>query len=63
MSLLSNIRPRNFASLTSFIGVFPRRMLGSGKNNSTVGEVDADCLGGGELRSVLKHPVLNAVNT
>ena len=29
--LVSKIRPRNFASLTTFIGVFPRRMLGSGK--------------------------------
>ena len=25
------MRPRNFASLSTFIGVFPRRMLGSGK--------------------------------
>ena len=26
-------------------------------------KVDADCLGGGELKAVHRHPVLNAVNT
>ena len=31
VSFVSKIRPRNFASFTTFIGVFPRRMLGSGK--------------------------------
>ena len=34
---MSNMRPRNLASLTIFVGVFPGRMLGSGKNR-TVGE-------------------------
>ena len=28
---MSKITPRNFASLTTFMGVFPRRVLGSGK--------------------------------
>ena len=31
VSLVSKIRPRNFASLTTCIGVFPKRMLGSGR--------------------------------
>ena len=34
---MSNMRPGNLASLTTFVGVFPRRMLGSGENR-TVGE-------------------------
>ena len=61
MSLVSNIRPRNFASLTTFIDVFPKRMLGSGKKRF-VGE-SGDCLGGGELKAVLRHPLLDSVNT
>ena len=47
------MRPRNFASLTTFIGVFPRKMLGSGEKNVLLVKVDADCLGGGELEAVL----------
>jgi len=31
VSFVSKITTRNFASLTTFMGVFPRRMLGSGK--------------------------------
>ena len=60
------MRPRNFAYLTTFIGVFPRRMLGSGerKNEKNVLLVNmhADCLGGGELKTVLGLPILHAVN-
>ena len=32
---MSKITPRNFASLTTFIGVFPRRTLGSGEEKKT----------------------------
>ena len=35
VSLVSKIRPRNFASLTTCIGVFPKRMLGSGRRKKT----------------------------
>ena len=57
------MRPKNFASLTTFIGVFPRRMLGSGKKNVLLMKVDADCLGGGKHKDILRHPLLDAVNT
>ena len=36
-------------------------MLGSGKKR-IVGE-SGDCLGGGELKAVLRHPLLASVNT
>ena len=60
---MSKIRPRNFASLTTFIGVFPRRMLGSGEKNVLLMEMNTDRLRGGELEVVLRHPLLNAVYT
>ena len=41
VSLVSKMRQRNFASFTTFIGVFPRRMLASGKSR-TVGE--SECI-------------------
>ena len=71
VSFVSKIRPRNFASLTTFIGVFPRRMLGSGekrkkqkqKQNVLLMEMNTDRLGGGELEAVLRYPLLNAVYT
>ena len=44
MSLVSKITPRNLASLTTFIGIFPRKMLGSGEKNVWLVKVDADCL-------------------
>ena len=55
--------PRNFASLTTFIGVFPRRMLGSGEKKVLLMERNTDRLRGGELEAVLRHPLLNAVYT
>ena len=60
VSLVSKIRPRNFASLTTCIGVFPRRMLGSGEKNILLMEMN---LGGGELEAILRHPLLNTVYT
>ena len=33
--------------------LFPRRMLGSGEKNVVLVKVDADSLGGGELKTVL----------
>ena len=63
MSLVSKIKPRNLASLTTFIGIFPRKMLGSGGKKSIVGESGCRLSWGGELKAVLRHPLLNAVNT
>ena len=60
---MSKITPRNFASLTTFMGVFPRRMLESGKKNVLLMEMKTDRLRGGELEAVLSHPLLNAVYT
>ena len=61
---MSKITPRNFASLTKFMGVFPRRVLGSGeKKNVLLMEMNTDRLRGGELEAVLSHPLLNAVYT
>ena len=61
---MSKITPRNFASLTKFMGVFPRRMLGSGeKKNVLLMEMNTDRLRGGELEAVLSHPLLNAIYT
>ena len=62
---MSKITPRNFASLTTFMGVFPRRMLGSGEEKKKVllMEMNTDCLRGGEPEAVLSHPLLNAVYT
>ena len=54
---------RNFTSLTTFIGVFPRRMLGSWEKNVLLMEMNTDRLRGGELEAVLRHPLLNAVYT
>ena len=55
MSLVSKIRPRNFASLTTFIDVFfsQKNVRVWGKNVLLV-KVDADCLGGGKLKAVLQ---------
>ena len=58
---MSKITPRNFASLTTFMGVFPRRVLGSGKKTVLLMEMNIDRLRGGELEAVLSHPLLNAV--
>ena len=44
VSFVSKIRPRNFASLTTFIGVFPRRMLGSEKKNVLLMKMNTDRL-------------------
>ena len=63
VSLLSKIRPRKFVSLTTFIVDFPRRMLGSGKKNVLLKEMNTDRLRGGELEAVLRHPLLTAVYT
>ena len=62
---MSKITPRNFASLTTFIGVFPRRMLGSGEEEKKVllMEMNTDSLRGGKPEAVLRHPLLNAVYT
>ena len=49
--------------MTTFKGVFPRRILGSGEKNILLVKVDADRLGGGELKAVLRLPLLNTVNT
>ena len=46
-----------------FYGVFPRRMLGSGKKNVLLMEMNTDRLRVGELEAVLSHPLLNAVYT
>ena len=62
---MSKITPRNFASLTTFIGVFPR-MLGSGEKERKkvlLMEMNTDRLRGDELEAVLRHPLLNAVYT
>ena len=60
---MSKITPKNFASLTIFIGVFPRRMLGSGEKTVLLLKMNTDRLRGGELEAVLRHPLLNAVYT
>ena len=60
---MSKITPRNFASLTTFKGDFPRRMLGFGKKPVLLMEMNTDRLRGGELETVLRHPPLNAVYT
>ena len=39
--------------MTTFIGVSPGRMLGEGGEKELLVEVDADCLGGGELEAIL----------
>ena len=59
---MSKITPRNFASLTTFIGVFHRRILGSGGGGGGT-EMNTDSLRGGEPEAVLRHPLLNAVYT
>ena len=46
-----------------FIGVFPRRMSGSGEKNVMLMKMNTDRLRGGELEAVLRHPLLNAVYT
>ena len=45
------------ASLTIVIGVFSQK-FGSGKNPILLVKMDADCLGGGELKGILRHPLL-----
>ena len=62
---MSKITLRNISSLTTFMGVFPRRMLGSGgeKKHVLLMEMKTDRLRGGELEAVLSHPLLNAVYT
>ena len=60
---MSKTTPRNFASLTTFIGVSPRRMLGSGEKTVLLMKMNTDRLRGGELEAVLSHPLLNAVYT
>ena len=75
---MSKITPRNFASLTTFIGVFPRRMLASGERKKQekgeekrkrknkhvlLMEMNTDSLRDGKPEAVLRHPLLNAVYT
>ena len=45
------------ASLTIVIGVFSQK-FGSGKKPILLVKMDADCLGGGELKGILRHPLL-----
>ena len=59
---MSKTTPRNFASLTTFIGVFPEESRGWEKTILLM-EMNTDCLRGGELEAVLRHPLLNAVYT
>ena len=48
---------------STFFGIFPRRMLGSGgKKHVLLMEMNTDRLRGGELEAVLSHPLLNAVD-
>ena len=54
---------KEFSFSDYFLGIFPRRMLGSGKKNVLLMEMNTDRLGGGELEAVLRHPLLNAVYT
>ena len=61
---MSKITPRNFASLTTFMGVFPQKNVRVWeKKNVLLMEMNTDRLRGGELEAVLSHPLLNAVYT
>ena len=56
-------KTKEFCFFDYFIGVFPRRMLGSVEKKVLLMEMNTDRLGGGELEAVLRHPLLNAVYT
>ena len=58
------MRPRNFASLTTFFRRFSQKDVRVwGEKTVLLVKVNADGLGGGELKTVLRHPLLDAVST
>ena len=60
---MSKITPRNFAFLTTFIGVFSQKNVRVWEKNVLLMEMNTDRLRGGELEAVLRHPLLKAVYT
>ena len=60
---MSKITPRNFASLTTFMGVFSQKNVRFWEKNVLLMEMNTDRLRDGELEAVLSHPLLNAVYT